>query len=198
MVALVYSRGVHWRRDSLLARISGHRRSAADTSQVTGVKSQEFLSCPAATAMILPWLMISCSHECLWCRCQSFLPSAASLRSEHRSPFLDVLESRRDEDPSVGWGLRGLNGSGRQVGGNVASLHTARVEGKFIDNQLAGADKQGGVAARRDWNCNGDRRAGRKQLLWSEDGAKCCSTARVINRSKPQWHLGRTVWPTEA
>jgi hypothetical protein len=36
----------------------------------------------------------------------------------------------------------------------VASLHTARVEGKFIDNQLAGADKQGGVAARRDWNCN--------------------------------------------
>jgi hypothetical protein len=78
----------------------------------------------------------------------------------------------------VGWGLRGLNGSGRQVGGNVASLHTARVEGKFIDNQLAGADKQGGVAARRDWNCNGDRRAGRKQLLWSEDGAKCCSTAR--------------------
>jgi hypothetical protein len=20
----------------------------------------------------------------------------------------------------------------------------------------------------------------------------------VINRSKPQWHLGRTVWPTEA
>jgi hypothetical protein len=132
----------------------------------------------AATAMILPWLMISCSHECLWCRCQSFLPSAASLRSERRSPFLDVLESRRDEDPSVGWGLRGLNGSGRQVGGNVASLHTARVEGKFIDNQLAGADKQGGVAARRDWNCNGDRRAGRKQLLWSEDGAKGCSTAR--------------------
>ena len=36
----------------------------------------------------------------------------------------------------------------------MASLHTARVEGKFIDNQLAGADKQGGVAARRDWNCN--------------------------------------------
>src|SRR5215207_7170686 len=77
-------------------------------------------------------------------------------------------------------GLRGLNGSGRQVGGNVASLHTARVEGKFIDNQLAGADKQGGVAARRDWNCNGDRRAGRKQLLWSEDGAKCWSTARGL------------------
>jgi hypothetical protein len=40
----------------------------------------------------------------------SFLPSPASLRSERRSPFLDVLESRRDEDPSVGWGLRGLNG----------------------------------------------------------------------------------------
>ena len=70
----------------------------------------------SATAMILPWLMILCAHECLWCRCQSFLPSAAFLRSERRSPFLDVLESRRDEDPSVGWGLRGLNGSGRQVG----------------------------------------------------------------------------------
>ena len=52
------------------------------------------------------------------------------------------------------------------------------VESKFIDDHVIGADKQGGVAARRDWNCNGDRQAGRKQLLWSvENGAGCCSTA---------------------
>ena len=58
-------------------------------------------------------------------------------------------------------------------------------ETKLIDDHVIGADKQGGVAVRRDWNCNGDRQAGRKQLLWSvEDGARCCSTARVTNRSR--------------
>src|SRR5215211_3913196 len=89
------------------------RTPAYGSGRVAGNWGQEprVLVLSAATAMILPWLMILCAHECLWCRCQSFLPSPASLRSERRSPFLDVLESRRDEDPSVGWGLRGLNGS---------------------------------------------------------------------------------------
>jgi hypothetical protein len=81
-----------------------------DALPMSGGQEPRVLVLSAATAMILPWLMILCAHECLWCRCQSFLPSPASLRSERRSPFLDVLESRRDEDPSVGWGLRGLNG----------------------------------------------------------------------------------------
>src|SRR5215218_7975816 len=125
--------------------------------------------------------------------CHRRHPFAAN--AVHRSSTYSSLGGTRI---LPGLGLRGLNGSGRQVGGNVASLHTARVEGKFIDNQLAGADKQGGVAARRDWNCNGDRRAGRKQLLWSEDGQSAALQPGVINRSKPQWHLGRTVWPTEA
>ena len=74
---------------------------AYGSGRVAGNWGQEprVLVLSAATAMILPWLMILCAHECLWCRCQSFLPSAASLRSERRTPFLDVLESRRDEDP---------------------------------------------------------------------------------------------------
>jgi excisionase family DNA binding protein len=66
-------------------------------------------------------------------------------------------------------------------------LHsTARqVESKFIDDHVADADRQGGVAARRDWNCNGDRRAGWNQLLWSvEDGARCCSTARGLSTGR--------------
>jgi hypothetical protein len=66
-----------------------------------------------------------------------------------------------------------------KVGGMRLHSTARQVESKFIDDHVAGADKQGGVAARRDWNCNGDRQAGRKQLLWSvEDGARCCSTAR--------------------
>jgi excisionase family DNA binding protein len=59
------------------------------------------------------------------------------------------------------------------VGGMRRHSTAGQVESKFIDDHVAGADKQGGVAARRDWNCNGDRQAGRKRLLWSvEDGAR--------------------------
>jgi hypothetical protein len=40
-------------------------------------------------------------------------------------------------------------------------------------------------------NCNGDRQAGPKQLLWSvEDGAGAALPPGVVNRSGVQWHLG--------
>jgi hypothetical protein len=116
----------------------------------------------------------------------SFLPSAVS--PSQRTPYtvLDALESRRDEDPSARveaarppW-IRSARSAGMR-------LHPkpARVESKFIDDHVAGADKPGGVAARRDWNCNGDRQAGRKQLLWNvEDGASCCSTALGLSTGR--------------
>jgi hypothetical protein len=84
---------------------------------------------PAAAAMILPPLMILCCPEGLRCH-----------------------ESRRAEDPSArGWGLRDP-GSIRSVGSRFTPK-PARTENKLIDDHVAGADKQGRVAARRDWNC---------------------------------------------
>jgi hypothetical protein len=50
------------------------------------------------------------------------------------------------------------------VGGMRRHSTAGQVESKFIDDHVAGADKQGGVAARRDWNCNGDRQAGRNDF----------------------------------
>jgi excisionase family DNA binding protein len=59
-----------------------------------------------------------------------------------------------------------------KVGGECGfTPQPTRVESKFIDDHVAGADKQGGVADRRDWNSNGDRQAGPRHLLSVEEAA---------------------------
>src|SRR4029453_17066062 len=82
-----------------------------------------------------------------------------AFRRECRTPFSAYLESRRDEDPPAHglgceldesgpqgqrqWGVHSTAGRGgsKFIDDNVAG---------FIDDHVAGADKPGGVADRRD------------------------------------------------
>jgi hypothetical protein len=71
---------------------------------------------------------------------------------------LDVLESRRDEDPPDGSGCENSRDQVRKASGNAGHSAARRRESKFIDDHVAGfiddhvagADKPGGVADRRD------------------------------------------------
>ena len=92
-----------------------------------------------------------------------------------------LAQSRRDEkDPRARVGLRELDGSAPQ-GRRECVRSTARTgESKFIDDHVAGfiddhvagAENPAELPIVEIANCNGDRQAGAKQLLWSvEDGA---------------------------
>ena len=110
--------------------ILGH---AAD---VWGSKSREFLSSPAATAMILPLLMI------LYCASRPGVPLLIpswqyAFRREWRTPCLDVPRGTADEDPPrTGRGCE--NSNVRKAGGNAGSLDSPPGESKFIDDHVAG------------------------------------------------------------
>ena len=121
----------------------------------------------------------------------SFLSSAPSLRRERRTQFRHTRVSARRGSPArVGAAsTRWI----RSAGSARMRLHsTARQgESKFIYDHVAGADKQGGVADRRDWNCNGDRQAGPNRLwgVWRRPVGPApqpgLSTGRELH-----WHLG--------
>ena len=92
-------------------------------------------SCPAATAMILPIANDLVLRIKAWV--SLLIPSRHSL-GETRIPRARV-------------GLRELDGSGPQGRREWAfAPQPARVESKFIDDHVAGADRPGGVADRRD------------------------------------------------
>jgi hypothetical protein len=67
----------------------------------------------------------------------------------------------------------------RKASGNAGSLHSPPGESKFIDDHVAGfiddhavgADQPGGVADRRDCDCDGDRQAKqwRRQIPTAKD-----------------------------
>ena len=148
-------------------------------------------SCPAATAMILPIANDLGLRKGLGVTVDSFLSSAPSLRRERRTQFRHTRVSARRGSPArVGAAsTRWI----RSAGSARMRLHsTARQgESKFIYDHVAGADKHGGVADRRDWNCNGDRQAGPNRLwgVWRRPVGPApqpgLSTGRELH-----WHLG--------
>ena len=76
--------------------------------------------------------------------------------AEVRAAVEGCGRARRPEAlPAAAGGYR----RGPLSSGAASTPQPARVVSRFIDDHVAGADKQGRVAARRDWNCNGDRQA---------------------------------------
>jgi hypothetical protein len=63
----------------------------------------------------------------------SFLSSAPSPSQRTRTPFFDLLESRRDEDPHARIGACEVSAYQiGNVGGNAASLHTRQSEASSL------------------------------------------------------------------
>jgi hypothetical protein len=116
------------------------------------------------------------------------------LRRERRTPFSTYSSLGRDEDPSARVGAaRTRRIRSARSGECGVTPQPARVESRFIDDHVAGADKQGGVGDRRDWNCNGDRQAGPNRLwgVWRRSAGAAPQPGLSTGREL-RWHLGRT------
>jgi hypothetical protein len=119
----------------------------------------------------------------------SFLAFGNAFRSECRTPFSAYFESWRDEDRArTGRAARELDGSGpqgqRECGfapqpARIRATTLTIMKPASLTIMYPAPIGPVELPIVEIANCNGDRQAGPKQLLWSvEDRTRCCPRAR--------------------